>query len=297
MLPLALPVPGAVDSPRPAVLVSAQQRADAAQLRVRPPVSLLAPRVDLEVRQRLSDRTTPQSTTETTSAWLLTARWELPLGGEMQSRRREGERRAEAAQAEADRVAVQLQSELLSLAPRIAQGERAIEQLASQVERYRMLLRAGELQFEAGRRTLAQLVQLHDSRASTPSSGWPNRPAGCSSVAAAPAGTDRRTAAGAGSALAVTERPAGIDRPRPHSAAFTAFGRGGTRPRHRRVGSPLGSQAALRRRVMRAASSATPTSASDAGSGTAAAPIRTPAPPAPTALTKSCVAQPWSITV
>lgn len=88
----------------------------------------------------------------------------MPVGGEAQARRAEGERRAEAVQAEADRVLNVVQSELLALGPRITQGKRAVAQLANQVDRYDMLVRAGELQFEAGRRSLAQLVQLHESR-------------------------------------------------------------------------------------------------------------------------------------
>jgi outer membrane protein TolC len=162
--PVALPPPTAVEAPRPAVVAAAQERAVAARERVRPLPSLRVPRIDLEMRHALSDRTTPQNTTETQNAWLVTARWDFPVGGEAQARRAEGERRAEAVQAEADRVLNGVQAELLSLGPRIAQGKRAVAQLANQVERYDMLVRAGELQFEAGRRTLAQLVQLHESR-------------------------------------------------------------------------------------------------------------------------------------
>ena len=43
-------------------------------------------------------------------------------------------------------------------------AERSVSRLDGQIEQYRSLIKAGELQFEAGRRTLAQLIQLHDSR-------------------------------------------------------------------------------------------------------------------------------------
>lgn len=164
VLPVTLPPPTAVQAPQPAVVVAARERALAARERVRPLPSLLLPRVDLELRHALSDRTTPQTTTETQNAWLVTARWDFPVGGEAQARRAEVERRAEAVQAEADRVFGGVQAELLALGPRITQGKRAVAQLANQVDRYDMLVRAGELQFEAGRRSLAQLVQLHESR-------------------------------------------------------------------------------------------------------------------------------------
>ncbi len=151
------------DSP-PGVLAAAQQRAIAARERVRPQVSLLAPRIDLEVRKQLGDNTTPALTSQTKHSWQVTARWDFPVGGELQSRRNEIERRAEAAEAEAERVSRNLQAELTTLAPQVAQAERALTLIVKQIEQYGTLVRAGELQFEAGRRTLAQLIALRDSR-------------------------------------------------------------------------------------------------------------------------------------
>ncbi len=165
--PMVLTVPAAPDAasmPQPGVLAAARERAAAARQRVRPQVSLLAPRIDLELRRRLSDRTTPQSTTEVQSGWLVTARWDFPVGGESLWRRNETELRAQAAEAEADRILRGIESELQALGPRILQAESSIRQIDQQLERYDALLRAGELQFEAGRRSLAQLVALHESR-------------------------------------------------------------------------------------------------------------------------------------
>ncbi len=167
VMPVLLP-PAAAEAnlaqPHPGLVAAAKDRALAARLRVRPVLSLLAPRVDLDYRQQLSDRTTPQSTNEQRNGWSLTARWELPVGGENQARRAENERRAEAAEAEADRVLQNVLSELVALGPRIANAERAVGQIEGQIAQYTALVRAGELQFEAGRRSLSQLVQLHDSR-------------------------------------------------------------------------------------------------------------------------------------
>jgi len=165
--PMALAVPAAPDAasvPQPGVLAAARERAAAARQRVRPQVSLLAPRIDLELRRRLSDRTTPQSTTEVQSGWVVTARWDFPVGGESLWRRNETELRAQAAEAEADRILRGIESELQALGPRVLQAESSIRQIDLQLARYDALLRAGELQFEAGRRTLAQLVALHESR-------------------------------------------------------------------------------------------------------------------------------------
>ena len=165
-LPVVLPpVTGsAAAPPQPGVVAAAVERAEAARARVRPIASVFAPRIDFEYRQRLSDRTRPQTTTEQQHGWLLSARWEFPVGGESLARRAEGERRAEAAEAEADRLRQVVEAERTTLDPRGAGSERAVAQLDRLSEQYAALLRAGELQYEAGRRTLAQLVLLHDSR-------------------------------------------------------------------------------------------------------------------------------------
>ncbi len=166
-LPIAFATSMSADTlllPRPGVASAALERAQSARARVRPVASLLAPRIDLEYRQQLRDQTTPQATTEQQRGWLLTARWEFPVGGELQSRRTEGQRRAEAAEAEAERVLRGVQSELVTLGPRIHNAQSAVAKLEQQIEHYNALVRAGELQFEAGRRSLSQLVQLHDSR-------------------------------------------------------------------------------------------------------------------------------------
>ena len=146
------------------LVAAARLRADAARERVRPVLSLLAPRIDLEVRHQLHDRTLPSPTTLQKDVWQLTARWDFPVMGENAARRTEQQRRAEAAQAEAERVAQGLQIELQTLGPRIANAERALAQLERQAAQYTSLVRAGELQFEAGRRSVSQLIQLRDSR-------------------------------------------------------------------------------------------------------------------------------------
>ena len=146
------------------LMAAARVRADAARERVRPVLSLLAPRIDLEVRHQLHDRTLPSLTTLQKEVWQLTARWDFPVMGENAARRTEQQRRAEAALAEAERVAQGVQIELQTLGPRIANAERALAQLERQAAQYTSLVRAGELQFEAGRRSVSQLIQLRDSR-------------------------------------------------------------------------------------------------------------------------------------
>ena len=124
-------------------------------------------KVDLELRKQLGNRTQPQLTTEQQHGWLLTARWDFPLGGELQARLAEAERRAEATEAEAFRLASGVGAELTTLGPRIAEIQNTVDRLDRQIEQYNRLVRAGEVQFEAGRRSLSQLIQLRDSRFAT----------------------------------------------------------------------------------------------------------------------------------
>jgi outer membrane protein TolC len=170
-LPVVLPDVAAdqppAESPDPpgrtGLQAAALLRAQAARERVRPWLSLAAPRIDLELRKALSDRTSPQVSSLEHRAWAITARWDLPLGGETVSRRTEAQRRAEAAEAEAERSERGIRTELDALLPRLDSARRSVTRLAGQIDQYRALIRAAELQFEAGRRTLAQIIQLHDS--------------------------------------------------------------------------------------------------------------------------------------
>jgi len=166
-LPIELPdSPGSMLRATNGEVLAAQKRAQAARERVRSRLSLIAPRIDFEYRYNINNRTDPPNiaTTEEEQGWTLTARWDLPILGEAQARRNEAARRAVANNAEAERLTQAAEMELATLPPRIDQAERAIAQLTRQIAQYDALIRAGELQFEAGRRTLAQLAQLHDSR-------------------------------------------------------------------------------------------------------------------------------------
>jgi len=61
-------------------------------------------------------------------------------------------------------VARGVQADLKALDARIANAQRTLALLDQQILQYDQLLRAGELQFEAGRRSLSQLIQLRESR-------------------------------------------------------------------------------------------------------------------------------------
>ncbi len=166
LLPQTLPriSPEEAKNLKPAGVRVARLRAEAASSRVVSAAQMAAPRVDLDARKRLSDNTKPAQTTTPLENWSVGMRWEMPLGGETFARRREMMARAEGAQAEVARVEQGLVSELASIAPKLASGEQALVQLQTQAEQYNAMLRAGRMQFEAGRRTLQQLIQLEDAR-------------------------------------------------------------------------------------------------------------------------------------
>ena len=166
VLPQTLPRVSAEEARNltPAGVRVARLRAEAAGSRVVSAANLVAPRLDLDARKRLSDNTTPRPSTSQRDGWSVGMRWEMPLGGETFSKRRESIARAEGAQAEVARIEQGLVSELASIAPRLVSAEQAVAQLQSQAEQYNALLRAGRVQFEAGRRTLQQLIQLEDGR-------------------------------------------------------------------------------------------------------------------------------------
>ena len=166
VLPVVLtPQPISVAMPQgPGLVQAARLRAEAARERVRPGASLLVPRIDLEVRHRLSDRTLPVLTTEQQHSWQLTARWDFPVLGESIARRNEGQHRAEAAEADAERLARGVGADLQALVAQIDIAERQVRLLDRQLAQYQQLLKAGEAQFDAGRRSLQQLIQLRDSR-------------------------------------------------------------------------------------------------------------------------------------
>ncbi len=144
--------------------LAARLRADAAQVRAPPAWTAAVPRVDMRYDQALYDRTTPPLTDQINHGWTVTVRWNFPLGGETVSRVNEGQRRAEAALAEAERVQQGVAAEAAGLPERIASGERSVQLLRERQEQFKQLLPAAELQYEAGRRSLNQLVQSYESR-------------------------------------------------------------------------------------------------------------------------------------
>lgn len=153
----------AKDTTRNAALRVAQARASAAQLRVRSLTATLAPKVDLSVRHLLNNHTTPPPSTLQQRGWSVGVSWDIPLGGENFAKRDETISRAKQAQAEVERAELAARTEFESLAPLIANLQRSILNLSAQDSKMTQLMRASGIQFEAGRRSLQQIIQSQDS--------------------------------------------------------------------------------------------------------------------------------------
>lgn len=146
-----------------AALVSAQARSAAARLRVRNLAETLAPKVDLDVRHLLNNRTTPPQSTVQQHGWSVGVSWDWPLGGENLARRDETLARAAQAEAEIGRAELTARAELEAVNPRIANLRRSLLNLAEQEQKMALLVRGNAIQFEAGRRNLQQIIQSRDS--------------------------------------------------------------------------------------------------------------------------------------
>ncbi len=168
LLPAPL-APGAVAqldgaSDGPGIVAAARRRAEAAKARVPGAWSSWAPKIDFQYQHQLYDQSRPQTTQQQKSGWQVTARWDLPLGGEISSRRQEAISRAQAALDEVDRIQLTVDAERVSLPERVQLSDRALSQLRLQQARYDTLVQTSTLQYDAGRRTLLQLAQIVGTR-------------------------------------------------------------------------------------------------------------------------------------
>lgn len=139
-----------------------QAKAAAAQLRVRSLTATFAPKIDLNVRQLLNNHTTPPQSTQQQRGWSIGVSWDWPLGGENFARRDETLSRADQAQAEVERAELAARAEFESLTPHIANLQRSLRNLSAQEDKMTQVLRASGIQFEAGRRSLQQIIQGKD---------------------------------------------------------------------------------------------------------------------------------------
>jgi len=167
---LSLPPSPALDDQHPADWLdlregntrfqAARLRAESAKLKVGHIAAVLQPRVDVQVRRALSDHTDPTPTSNTRTSTGLSVSLEMPLGGESFARRDEGLQRAEAAAADAERISLDAQIDWADAADRLATARYTQGIHLKQLEHLERVLRGAAVQFEAGRRSLVQLIDL-----------------------------------------------------------------------------------------------------------------------------------------
>ncbi|CAN5478270.1 hypothetical protein BH11PSE9_BH11PSE9_26210 [soil metagenome] len=143
---------------------AAEERAEAARLRLGVVPADYLPKLDLDVRRRVADHTAPALDPAQRGSWSLQLTYEIPLGGEIGYRRDELRAKAQAALADADRVGQGVRSDLAATRFRAQQARAALEPLQRQTGYLQDVVRTSELQYDAGRRSLLQLIQLRDQR-------------------------------------------------------------------------------------------------------------------------------------
>ena len=143
---------------------AAQERAEAARIRIGRVAPDYLPKLELDLRRRMNDKADPQLNPTTDRAWSLQLSYAIPLGGEIGARREELQARAQGALADVDRVEQSVRGELAAARFRGLQAQAAQEPVARQVRYLQEVVRTSEIQFEAGRRSLLQLIQLRDQR-------------------------------------------------------------------------------------------------------------------------------------
>jgi outer membrane protein TolC len=143
---------------------AAQERAEAARIRIGRIAPDYLPKLDLDLRRSVNDRSNPPLSPTTNHAWGVQLTYQIPLGGEIGARRDELSARSRIALAEIDRAEQTVRSDLAAARHRSAQAQAAIEPVARQVRYLQDVVRTSEIQFEAGRRSLLQLIQLRDQR-------------------------------------------------------------------------------------------------------------------------------------
>lgn len=139
---------------------AARQRAEAARTRLGPVMPELLPRVDLQIRRALSDRTTPPPTSSQRTSTTVGVSLEMPLGGENFAKRDEAVQRAEAALAESERLSLEAQIDWADAADKLATARYTLGIHQRQIAHLERVLKGAAVQYEAGRRTLVQLIEL-----------------------------------------------------------------------------------------------------------------------------------------
>ena len=143
---------------------AARARLDARSEEVGMAAGALYPSIDLEFRKRLQSEIDPPTVTDTVENQAVQLNYQLPLGGATYSRKRQAEFRKSAARAETDGILLRLQSEI-SLSWALWKETVDLKQkYAERVQATNTVVAAYDLQFDAGRRNLNDLISVRSER-------------------------------------------------------------------------------------------------------------------------------------
>lgn len=143
---------------------AATVRHEAAKARVPLIASEYLPRADLTLSKTLSDRTVPVESTQDRRGWTVSVNYEVPLGGGGTARREEARARAQAAESQAWRSEQAVRGELGVVRQQALQNLQVLPAIGKQREHLEAVVRASDLQYQAGRRSLLQLIDQRDRR-------------------------------------------------------------------------------------------------------------------------------------
>lgn len=140
---------------------AAQASAEAARRRIAAIPPEWQPRVDLELRKRLGGEVTPPSSSIVSErGWTVSIALDVPLGGAPAARRAAARHRAAAAEAEVQRTADQLQTDWSKARHAARDARSAAALLDREVRLYAAAVQASDLQWQAGRRSVQQVIDL-----------------------------------------------------------------------------------------------------------------------------------------
>lgn len=152
----------AIQAANPAWL-AAQERATSARVKLGPIQPELLPKVDLEWRKLLSERTRPTPSTGQQQGWSVNVAYDMPLGGASFARRDEGLARAAAADGETGRIGQTIELDLDDALQNLHRAQQTTPLYQRQARHLDAVVSAGTLQYAAGRRDLVDLISLRDA--------------------------------------------------------------------------------------------------------------------------------------